>query len=56
MFDTRSLNKIKVNLDEVEKGMPMTFNIVTIFHFEMFIFVINANCTLDVLEALMVWF
>jgi hypothetical protein len=48
MFDTRSFNNIKVHLDEVEKGMPMAFNIVIFFHFEMFIFIINANCTLNV--------
>jgi hypothetical protein len=48
MFDTRSFNKIKVHLDEVEKGMPMAFNIVRVFYFEMFIFIINANCTLNV--------
>jgi hypothetical protein len=36
------------HLDEVEKGMAMAFNIVEVFHFEMFIFVINANCTLNV--------
>jgi len=48
MFDTKSLSKIKVHLDEVEKGMPMAFNIVEVFHFEMFIFIINANCTLNV--------
>jgi hypothetical protein len=48
MFDTTSLNKIKIHLNEVEKGMPMAFNIVKVFHFEMFIFIINANYTLNV--------
>jgi hypothetical protein len=43
----RSLSKIKVHL-EVEKGMPMAFNIVEVFHFEIFIFIIGANCTLNV--------
>jgi len=48
MFDTRSLSKIKVHLDEVEKAIPMAFNIVEVFHFEMFIFIIGVNCTLHV--------
>ncbi len=26
----------------------MAFNIVKVFHFEMFIFIINSNCTLNV--------
>jgi len=36
------------HLYEVEKGMAMAFNIVEVFHFKMFIFIINANCTLNV--------